>query len=125
MSMDVTSTLGPKPIPLPEAPARDFMTKSEWDALFALTDAVLPSITSTTSSSVEDKNGSIVLSDTQFEKLVDDCASALSNRPSRERIKEYLEFRPSEDAKFREDCLRSLAIAPQRGQFVRVMNLLG
>ncbi|QPH02034.1 hypothetical protein C2857_006239 [Epichloe festucae Fl1] len=123
--MDVTSTLGPKPIPLPEVPAGDFMTEAEWDTLFSLTDGVLPSITSTTSSSVKDKNGSIVLSDTQFEKLVDDCVSALSNPPSREKIKEYLEFRPSEDAKFREDCLRSLAIVPQRGQLARVMNLLG
>ncbi|KAG5982626.1 hypothetical protein E4U55_001639 [Claviceps digitariae] len=123
--MAVTKPLGPKPSPIPDPPARHFMSEAQWETLYALLDGFLPSITSTTSSSVRDKKGSITLSDSEFENLVDECASALSNPPSRERIREYLEYRPSLDAKFREDCLRSLAIVPQRGQLAKVLNLLG
>ncbi|KAG5985214.1 hypothetical protein E4U43_006098, partial [Claviceps pusilla] len=119
--------IGPKPSPIPDPPAKTFMTEAQWETLYALLDGFLPSITSASSASasVGDKNGSIVLSDAEFEKLVDECAGALSNPPSRDRIKEYLEFRPSQDAKFRDDYLRSLALVPQRGQLARVLNLLG
>ncbi|KAG6004888.1 hypothetical protein E4U21_000664 [Claviceps maximensis] len=122
--MVVTKPLGPKPSPIPDPPPRDFMNEAQWETLYALLDGFLPSITSTSSSSVQDKNGSITLSDSEFETLIDECASALSNPPSRERIKEYLEFRPSQDAKFREDCLRSLTFVPQRGQLAKVLKLL-
>ncbi|KAG5930397.1 hypothetical protein E4U42_001643 [Claviceps africana] len=122
--MAVTNPLGPKPSPVPDPPAEDFMSDAQWETLWALLDGFLPSVTSTSSSSVRDWNGSITLSDSEFEELVDECASALSHPPSRERIRDYLESRPSLDAKFREDCLRSLALVPQRGKLAKVLNLL-
>ncbi|KAK2595760.1 hypothetical protein QQS21_006586 [Conoideocrella luteorostrata] len=122
--MAVANLEGPTPTLLPEPPVKDFMGEAQWETLFALLDGVLPSITSTTSSTVKDKSGSILLSDTEFETLVDESVSALANPPSRDKIKEYLEFRPSQDPKFRDDCLRSLAIVPQRGQLVAVLKLL-
>lgn len=123
--MDAIDIGAPTPTPLPDAPAKDFMTDAQWETLYALLDGVLPSITSTTSSVVTDKNTSILLSDTEFESLIDDSVAALPNGPARSKVKEYLEFRPSQDEKFREDCLRSLAIVPQRGQLIKVLNLLG
>lgn len=122
--MAVIDTGAPTPTPLPDAPAKDFMTDAQWETLFALLDGVLPSITSTTSSNTE-KGGSILLSDTEFENLIDTAVEALSNAPARSKLKEYLEFRPSQDKQFRDDCLRSLAIVPQRGQLIKVLNLLG
>ncbi|GAO13890.1 hypothetical protein UVI_02003940 [Ustilaginoidea virens] len=116
---------GPQPTLLPDAPSRDFMTEAQWETLFALVDGILPSITSATSSAVTDKRGSIVLSDRDFEKLVDDCVSALSKPPPRNKVKDYLEYRPSQDANVRDSCLRSIADNPQRGQLSTVLNLLG
>ncbi|KHN95132.1 long chain fatty alcohol oxidase [Metarhizium album ARSEF 1941] len=123
--MDIVDVGAPKPTPMPDAPAKDFMTDAHWETLYALLDGALPSITSTTSSRVADKSASILLSDSQFESLIDDSVAALSNPPSRSKIKEYLEFRPSQDAKFREDCVRSLASAPQRAKLAKILDLLG
>ncbi|KAK8930471.1 Long-chain-alcohol oxidase FAO2 [Metarhizium anisopliae] len=123
--MDAIDIGAPTPTPLPDPPVKDFMTDAQWETLYALLDGVLPCITSTTSSDVKDKNSGILLSDTEFEALIDDCTAALSNPPSRHKIKEYLEFRPSQDENFRDDCLRSLAIVPQRNQLIKILNLLG
>lgn len=124
-AMDAIDIGAPTPTPLPDPPVKDFMTDAQWETLYALLDGVLPCITSTTSSDVKDKNSGILLSDTEFEALIDDCTAALSNPPSRHKIKEYLEFRPSQDENFRDDCLRSLAIVPQRNQLIKILNLLG
>ncbi|TWU76780.1 hypothetical protein ED733_005160 [Metarhizium rileyi] len=123
--MDTVDIGAPTPVPLPDVPAKDFMTDAHWETLYALLDGVLPSITSTTSTHVTDKCSSILLSDTEFESLIDDSIAAFNNAPSRNEIKEYLEYRPSQDEHFREDVLRSLAIVPHKGQLVKILNLLG
>jgi hypothetical protein len=123
--MDAIDVGAPTPTPLPDAPAKDFMTDAQWETLYALLDGVLPSVTSTTSSAVSDKKTSLLLSDSEFEALIDSSLAALSNPPARSKLKEYLEFRPSQDEKFRDDCLRSLSIVPQKAELVKVLNLLG
>ncbi|KAM4054770.1 GMC oxidoreductase [Hirsutella rhossiliensis] len=110
--------------PVPDPPSDDFMSKAQWDTLYALLDACLPAIASSTSPST-DPAELLILDDDDFEKALDRAASSMRDPPSRDELKTFLEYRPTQNAKFRADCLQSLANAPQKGQLVKVLSLLG
>lgn len=115
-----------KPVatPVPDPPSGDFLSKAQWDTLWALLDACLPAIVSS-ASPCTDPGERLVLDHDDFERTLDRAASSLRGPPTRDELKTFLEYRPSQNANFRTDCLSSLAVAPQRAQVANVLSLLG
>lgn len=113
----------PVPVTLPPPPSTGFMTADQWDTLWAILDGVLPSYVP--ASAVTDKDKQIAIPDDEFNGLIDKVRSSLDNAPSREEITEFLAFRPSEHAPFREDCIRGLGVSPAKAKLAGVLGTLG
>ncbi|KAG5933164.1 hypothetical protein E4U59_007028 [Claviceps monticola] len=153
LAAPMASPVGPPPIPVPDVPSRDFMRPAQWETLFALLDAVLPSVQSaasldsTSEDQNQDKGGSIVLPEEEFEALVEECCGEgqglgdgkekrgevgememekeKEKARRRECVRAFLEDRPAGGEAFRGDCVRSLVGVPQRGRLAVVMDVLG
>lgn len=108
--------------PLPAPPSKDWMDDAGWELLYALFDGCLPSIAPASAS--KDKTSSITLSDAEFNKALDEASKTLVDSPDKEALTAFLQYRPSENPKFREDALRTLSATPQRGQLAKVMGIL-
>lgn len=111
-----------KAIPSALAPDSTYMSKDGWDTLFALIDGALPAIQ--TSSKSQDTNAGLVVSEKEFEKVLDRSAKILQDGPSREALSEYLMNRPVDDEEFQDDCRKTLGVAPQRFEMAKVMNFI-
>lgn len=122
--MSVVDLGAPVPTPLPAAPSPDFMSQDQWDILYALLDGILPAATAASDPASGDGTTSIVVPDDEFEKILDGINKTLLDPPPREKLKEFLGMRVIDDPKFRDDCLRSLYIVPQRGQLASIMSIL-
>lgn len=119
---DLPPEHAPVATPLPDPPSGEFMSIAQWETFFALLDGVLPSITSAATSTDASR---LVLPKDEFEKALDRAARSLQDPPSKDVLKAYLEYRPSEDEAFRTDVLRTLSIAAQKRQLAKVLNMLG
>ncbi|EMT65475.1 hypothetical protein NOF04DRAFT_10755 [Fusarium oxysporum II5] len=106
---------------LPDAPPNDFFSPIQWDVFFALVDGVLPSITS--ESDVTDDQGQIQLPDHEVNAVLDRSAEALAAPATRDNIRAFLRDRPVNDARFRDNLMRTLAISPP-DQLKRLAGLL-
>ena len=104
----------PVPTTLPEAPSRGFYNKTQWDVLNALVDAVLPSIA--TKSALGDEDGRIAIGDQDFDKTGERTIQSLSSSISKESVVEFLAHRPSEDPRFADNFLRTIAMSPPSRQ---------
>ncbi|ODA82844.1 hypothetical protein RJ55_01353 [Drechmeria coniospora] len=109
--------------PLPDPPSDDFMSAEQWETFFALLDGILPSISDTAATTKEKTR--LVLAKDEFEGLLDRMTSSLPGSVGRDDVRDHLQYRPVDDEEFRLDCLRSLAIAPQRAQLAHILHLLG
>ncbi|KAH6610304.1 long chain fatty alcohol oxidase [Trichoderma cornu-damae] len=121
--MAVSALRAPVAVPLPPPPSDDFMTRGQWDTLWALLDGVLPSYAP--ASAVTDRGAQIAIPDDEFHRLVDRIAGSLDNAPSREDMVEFLAFRPSAYPPFRDDCVRNLALSPAKAKLAGVLGTLG
>lgn len=121
--MDPPQDHEPLPTPLPDPLPGDFMSKAQWNTLYALLDGCLPAFASYQAST--DTLAHLVLDDGAFEAALDRAAASLSGPPARARFRAFLEYRPTQNAAFRADCLHSLATAPQRSRLAGVLRLLG
>lgn len=106
---------------LPNAPPTDFFSPVQWDVFFALVDGVLPSITS--ESDVTDDQAQIQLPDHQVNAVLDRSTEALAAPATRDNIRAFLRDRPVNDARFRDNLMRTLAISPP-DQLKRLAGLL-
>lgn len=113
-----------KPVatPLSDLPADNFLSPAQRETLYALLDGCLPSISPAASPANASK---LVLAMDEFEKAVDGAAEALLGPPTKEKVRAYLEYRPTEYPNFRNDCLQTLANTPQTRALGRALNLLG
>jgi hypothetical protein len=106
---------------LPDAPPTDFFSPIQWDVFFALVDGVLPSITS--ESDVTDDQDQIQLPDHEVNAVLDRSAEALAVPATRDNIRAFLRDRPVNDARFKDNLMRTLAISPP-DQLKRLAGLL-
>lgn len=120
--------IGPVPAPWPSPLSGDFMTEAQWAVYFALLDGALPGFTSQSRAATVQKEGEerVVLSDDEFERVLDRAGEALpaGAARSREELAEYLEYRPLGDQGVRQDCLGVLVKSGQREQLAQVLYLL-
>ncbi|KAJ5343713.1 Alcohol dehydrogenase long-chain fatty [Penicillium brevicompactum] len=96
-TMDVSSYT-PKDVPLPPAPSTDFFTELQWKTLFALADAVVPSIhTSATARSSNDR----VVADAEYSSAVSSLTSLISGPDANSIATQYLQEDASSNPLFR------------------------
>lgn len=114
---------GPVATRMPDAPSGDFMSHEQWETYYALLDGVIPAIVP--ASILSDKEGEVSVSEAEFDRIVAQFSASLDNPPDRQTIVEYLAYRPSQNPRFREDCLRLMCISPARFEFAKLMALLG
>lgn len=100
----------PVPTALPDAPPDDFLNPTQWRVVYALLDGALPSIAS--KSALKDKDGQIILPDDELDRVLEDALASLAGPATQRNLREFLEERPSEDARFRENVLRTLSLTP-------------
>lgn len=98
------------------------MADEDWNLLWSLLDAILPSITS--ESKATDPENQLVLPDEEYEEAVDRMSASLATRPSKNDIREYLAQRPSLNEDFRDDVRVTLGLSPQRLRFARALTFL-
>lgn len=123
--------IGPVPAPWPSPLSGDFMTEAQWAVYFALLDGALPGFTSQSRAAAaaaaqKEDEDRVVLSDDEFERMLDRAGEALpaGAARSREELAEYLEYRPLGDKGVRQDCLGVLVKSGQREQLAQVLHLL-
>jgi hypothetical protein len=99
----------PIPTPLPEF-STEFFSKSQWDMLLSLVDAAWPSIT--TDRTMKDDQPRVLISDDQYAASYHLVTKAMSNPPSEEDFKTYLQFHPLSDPGLLLNFQRSIAQLP-------------
>ncbi len=114
---------GYKASPAPAPADSNFMSKQGWDTLFALVDAAMPSVVA--ASKVTDPKNQVGVPDDELEKKIDAVLDAFKDPPPRERVVAFLATRAVDDQDFRNDCMATLAGAPQRFELGRAMDFLG
>jgi hypothetical protein len=112
--MTVPQPQAPVATALPDAPLQDFFTPTQWDVLFALVDGALPSITS--ESAVTDEHGQIQLPDHEIDDILRRSVKSLAAPATQENIRAFLKDRPANDARFRDNLVRTLALTPPAQQ---------
>lgn len=113
---------GYKPVPTPISPDSSYMSQTGWNTLLALVDGAMPAIKP--SSRAKSPHESLIVSDEEFEEILDDAEKRLPDGPSRELLAEYIEARPIDNPLFCQDCKNTLSAAPQRFQMAKIMNLM-
>ncbi|KAF4991407.1 hypothetical protein FDECE_14049 [Fusarium decemcellulare] len=114
MSVSQPHPQAPVPTALAEAPPDDFFSQTQWSVLFALIDGVFPSITSN-SAATHDRD-QIQLPDSDLDNVLDRATDALAAPATRANIRAFLEHRPTQDDRFKENLLRTLALSPPSQQ---------
>ncbi|KAH6963805.1 hypothetical protein DER45DRAFT_123402 [Fusarium avenaceum] len=119
--MTVPQPQAPIATALPDAPPQDFFTPIQWDVLFAIVDGVLPSITS--ESTVTDEHAQIQLPDHELDDILQRSVKSLASPATKDNIRAFLQDRPVDDARFRDNLVRTLALSPPAQQ-KRLASLL-
>ena len=105
MTDKAVSTYTPLEVPLPPVPDANFFSDAQWKTLFALTDAVIPSIrTSATAKSANDK----VISIAEWEAAVSKLLSCITAPNAVQVATQYLEEDASSNPLFRTSVQRIL-----------------
>lgn len=115
---------GPVPTSLPDSPGDHPFTSAQWDILYALLDGALPSITST--SAVKDKNAQISLPDEEFDRLLETSLASLAGPATKQALQQLLQDRSIDDARFRDNVLRTLSLSPpeHRRRLANFLNIM-
>ncbi|CAJ2506155.1 Uu.00g002850.m01.CDS01 [Anthostomella pinea] len=94
----------PIPLPLPVFKSNEYYTDSQWQTLFALLDAIIPSIVVDTE--VTDKNNQLSITEAQCREAYERTKRNLKHAPSYDKFKEYLRVRPVDNPNFVEETKR-------------------
>ncbi|KAL2752686.1 hypothetical protein ACRALDRAFT_2044463 [Sodiomyces alcalophilus JCM 7366] len=105
MAADVApSTLQPPPLSEPA-----FWDDTQWAVLWSLMEALLPSICR--ESDVSDENSQVTLPDAQYADAIRLARARMdADAPPEDRFKDYLEFCPVHDDRFRADVISTLSM---------------
>lgn len=120
--MAPSSTHTPVATPLPEPPSADWMADEQWETLWRVAEALLPSITS--ESAATDPARQIILSDHELDNAIESASSALASPPNPDEIRQYLAQHVSDSPAFRRDVQLVLTISPQRDKLANALKFL-
>lgn len=105
----------------------DAFTETHWNVLFAIFDAVVPSIILEDKGALLQRNDRLVISAGEFDNLYEGLKQQVKNPPSRDLFREYLAERTSQNAVFVRIVRESVSRMPPRvsGQLRFMLGLLG
>lgn len=101
---------GPKCPGLPTPPTGDFFDETQWTVLYALLDAILPSITA--APDVTDDKTQYGIPEEDIKDLISNTKKNLAEPPSDDLLEAYLADRPSSHYNFTYGVRRILSCAP-------------
>lgn len=106
MSLTQMDLLAPLTNPLPEPPAGEFFTESQWTTLLAIMDTVIPSVRCESTS--DHKVYQRTISDVEYNAAVDHLRRNVTDLPDNESLAELLNERPSDIPEFKDVLLRTV-----------------
>jgi hypothetical protein len=115
---------GPTPTLLPPPPACDFYEEAQWAVLFSLADAVIPAVVP--ASTLADSKTQRGIDDADLDQAAARVQSTMTNSPSNDLLKAYLQERPLTDPAFVHGLRRLVAAlpSPARAQLGIVLTAL-
>ncbi|KAI5864473.1 long-chain fatty alcohol dehydrogenase [Durotheca rogersii] len=123
--MGATHHLGaPLSTDLPELKPDTYFTQTQWKTLFALVDAIIPSIVA--ESRVTDRKNQLRLSEPRYEEAYEKTNRALRTPVDHDKFQQYLEARPLDNPRFLQILKRSLENISnsERKQLGMVLDIL-
>lgn len=98
MSIQAVSTYTPRDVPLPPAPSANYFSELQWKTLYALADAIVPSIhTAATAKSSNDR----VVSDAEWNSAVSSLSTIISGPNAVNIATQYMQENVSSNPQFR------------------------
>lgn len=98
MADQAVATYVPQEVPLPPVPATSYFSKAQWEILFAVADAMIPSIrTSPTSKSSNDR----VISQAEWDTAISKLTTTIPGPDAAKIAAQYLEEDVSSNPAFR------------------------
>ncbi|KAI1102629.1 long-chain fatty alcohol dehydrogenase [Jackrogersella minutella] len=88
----------PIPTQLPELQPDTYFSETQWQVLFSLVDAVIPSIVA--ESRVTKRKNQLRIPQPQYEEAYEHTKRVMSNPPNYEKFQQFLEARPLENPRF-------------------------
>ncbi|ROT35862.1 long-chain fatty alcohol dehydrogenase [Sodiomyces alkalinus F11] len=125
-SSSMPSQAAPSALQSPPLSEPSFWNETQWAVLWSLMEAILPSIRS--ESDVSDENSQVKLPDAEYSEAIRLARAAMdAGAPPEDRFKDYLEFCPVQDARFRADVIQSLSMVSStaRDAMGRALSSLG
>ncbi|KAM0284819.1 hypothetical protein ACHAQH_001740 [Verticillium albo-atrum] len=116
MSLTEGSSLqdGAAAMKLPPLPSAGFWDDTQWTVFWAMMEAALPSIREASSST--DENHQIKIDQDQYSAAYDIAKASMTNPPSEEKFKAYLDYSATENLDFRNSVIRTLYMLPSASQ---------
>ncbi|KAI0131657.1 long-chain fatty alcohol dehydrogenase [Hypoxylon sp. NC0597] len=114
----------PIPTQLPELKDTSYFSETQWKVLFALVDAVIPSIVA--EAAATDRKNQLRISQSQYEEAYERTKRSLKHPPEYEKFKLYLESRPLDNPQFVQLLKRMLQRVPNsdRKQLGIILKIL-
>lgn len=108
-----------------KAPSPDFYTETQWQALFAILDTVVPSVV-TGPGTVDNNNNERRVSQDEYEAYFEQMSRRMVKPPSRKAFDAYMAERPSDIPAFRDHVTRTVAslLPGTRAQLGTILWLL-
>lgn len=114
MSDEPVHVAGPIPVKLPVPRKVEGYSEEHWQTLFALLDAVTPSIV--IDSEVTDGKNQLRITESQCLEAYERTKKNLKNTPDYEKFKEYLRSRPANSPEYIEHTKRFIGNIPKPAQ---------
>ncbi|KAH8815658.1 hypothetical protein F5884DRAFT_187284 [Xylogone sp. PMI_703] len=97
---------------IPDPPEGEYFTPIQWTTLLAIMDTVIPSIRkeSTALASGKDDTAHVTISDSEYQKAVDNVKKRVVDAPDNDIIEAYLADKPSTNPKFLDLLKRTLQV---------------
>lgn len=123
-TLTMAAPLKPLAVPLPALPSGDWMTKDQWEILYALMDGALPGYTSKSKAAQLLKSEHVTIPDDEFEVMIEKATEMLPKGQTREDLERFLAENPVKGNECREDALRTLSFSPSKEKLGPAMSLL-
>ncbi|KAI1143819.1 long-chain fatty alcohol dehydrogenase [Hypoxylon sp. FL0543] len=121
---DTRHIKAPIPTQLPELRDTSYFSETQWQVLFALIDAVIPSIV--TEATVTDQKNQLQISHSRYKEAYEQTKRAMKHPPDYEKFKQYLGSRPLDNPRFSQLLKRILQNIPNgdRKRLGSILNIL-
>ncbi|KAI1212866.1 long-chain fatty alcohol dehydrogenase [Annulohypoxylon truncatum] len=114
----------PIPTELPDLESDEYFSEVQWQVLYALVDAVIPSIVA--EPSAIDRNAQLCISQSQYDEAYEHTERSLKFPPDPQKFRQYMEASPLDNLRFTRLLKRTIQGVPltNRRQLGRILNII-